>query len=94
MADPTNPYAPPTATVADVSDDAGTEPRLAERGTRLGAYMIDGLLMLLLVAPALLAAMIPGALGGTADATPPAILVWAVAHPVVSQLIWGIAGLL
>ncbi|MGH8570516.1 MAG: RDD family protein [Gammaproteobacteria bacterium] len=94
MADPTNPYAPPTATVADVSDHAGTEPRLAERGARLGASMIDGLLMLLLVAPAMLAAMIPGALGGTADATPPAILVWAVAHPVVSQLIWGIAGLL
>ncbi len=94
MADLTNPYAPPTATVADVSDHAGTEPRLAERGARLGASMIDGLLMLLLVAPAMLAAMIPGVLGGAADATPPAMLVWAEAHPVVSQIIWGMAGLL
>jgi uncharacterized RDD family membrane protein YckC len=93
MADPANPYAPPTATVADVSDHAGTEPRLAERGTRLGAYMIDALVMLLLFAPAMLAGIGLGGLGGTADATPPAILVWAEAHPVVSQIIWGIAGL-
>ena len=86
MADPPNPYAPPTATVADVGDHAGTEPRLAERGTRLGASMIDGLVMLLLLlAPAMLAGMVLGGLGGTADATTPAILVWVEAHPVVSQ---------
>ena len=94
MADPSNPYAPPTATVADVNDHAGTEPRLAERGTRLGASMIDGLVMLLLFASAMVAGMVLGDLGGTADATPPAILVWAEAHPVVSQIVWGIAGLL
>ena len=94
MADPANPYAPPTATVADVSDHAGTEPRLAERRTRLGAYMIDALVMLLLFAPAMLAGIGLGDLGGTADATPAAILVWAEAHPVVSQIVWGIAGLL
>ena len=94
MADPSNPYAPPTATVADVGDHAGAEPRLAERGTRLGASMIDGLVMLLLFAPAMVAGMALGDLGGTADATPPAILAWAEAHPVVSQIIWGIAGLL
>lgn len=94
MADPTNPYAPPTATVADVNDHAGTYPRLAERRTRLGASMIDGLVMLLLLPPAMLAGMVLGDWSGTADATPPAILVWAEAHPVVSQIIWGIAGLL
>lgn len=94
MADPSNPYAPPTATVADVSDHAGTESRLAERGTRLGASMIDGLVMLLLFASAMVAGMVLDDLGGTADATPPAILVWAEAHPVVSQIVWGIAGLL
>ncbi|MGQ0594615.1 MAG: RDD family protein [Gammaproteobacteria bacterium] len=94
MADPPNPYAPPTATVADVSDHAGTEPRLAERGTRLSASMIDGLVMLLLFAPAMWAGMVLGGLSGTAAATPPAILVWAEAHPVVAQIIWGIAGLL
>ncbi len=93
IADLPNPYAPPVATVADVSDHAGTEPRLAERGTRLGAYMIDGLVMLLLFAPAMVPAIILGGLGGTVDATPPAILVWAEAHPVVSQIVWGIAGL-
>ena len=66
MADPSNPYAPPTATVADVSDHAGTESRLAERGTRLGAFIIDGLLMLLLLlllAPAMLAGMVLGGVG-------------------------------
>jgi uncharacterized RDD family membrane protein YckC len=94
MADPANPYAPPVATVADVSDHAGTEPRLAERGTRLGASMIDGLVMLLLFAPAMLAGIGLGDLGGTADATPPAILVWAEAHPVVTQIVGDIAGLL
>ena len=93
MADPANPYAPPVAMVADVSDHAGTEPRLAERGTRLGASMIDGLVMLLLFAPVMLVGIGLGDLGGTADATPPAILVWAEAHPVVSQIVWGIAGL-
>ncbi len=63
MADPSNPYALPTATVADVGDHAGAEPRLAERGTRLGASMIDALVMLLLFAPAM------------ADATPPGMVV-------------------
>ena len=94
MADQANPYAPPVATVADVSYHAGTEPRLAERGTRLGASMIDGLVMLLLFAPAMLAGIGLGDLGGTADATPPAILVWAEAHPVVTQIVGDIAGLL
>ena len=63
MADPSNPYALPTATVADVGDHAGAEPRLAERGTRLGASMIDALVMLLLFAPAM----------ALPDATPPGI---------------------
>jgi len=93
MADLPNPYAPPTATVADVSDHAGTEPRLAERGTRLGAYMIDALVMLLLFAPAMVPAIVLGGFGSTADATPPAILVWAEAHPVASHIVWGIASL-
>ncbi len=94
IADPPNPYAPPTATVADVGDHAGTERRLAERGTRLGASLIDTLVMLLLFAPAMFAGMASGGLGGSADATPPAMLVWAEAHPLLSQIIWGIAGLL
>ena len=91
MADPPNPYAPPTATVADVSDHAGTYTRLAERGTRLGAFIIDGLLMLvlfLLLAPAMLAGMVLAGLGGTADATIPSIFVWVEVHPIVGLLVF------
>ena len=40
-ADLPNRYAPPTATVADGRYHSGTQPRLAERGTRLGAAVID-----------------------------------------------------
>ena len=44
----TNPYAPPQAVVADVSDPAaGIE--LADRGTRLGAALLDGLILFLMV---------------------------------------------
>jgi uncharacterized RDD family membrane protein YckC len=44
----TNPYAPPQSVVADVSDPAaGIE--LADRGTRLGASILDGLILFLLV---------------------------------------------
>lgn len=91
MVDPPNPYAPPTATVADVGDHAGTYTRLAERGTRLGAFIIDGLLMLLLLlllAPAMLAGMVLGGLGGTADATIPSIFVWVEVHPIVGLLVF------
>jgi len=44
----TNPYAPPQAVVADVVDPAaGVE--LADRGTRLGAALLDGLIFFLMV---------------------------------------------
>jgi len=43
----TNPYAPPTATVDDVR--ATTSVALAERSTRLGAAMLDGLIFAALV---------------------------------------------
>jgi uncharacterized RDD family membrane protein YckC len=44
----TNPYAPPRATVTDVQDPAG-EIVLADRGTRFGAAMVDGLIFSTLV---------------------------------------------
>jgi uncharacterized RDD family membrane protein YckC len=89
-----NPYAPPTATVADV--DTGAHARLAERGTRLGAAMIDGLVMLLLlVPPAMLLGMGAGdAMVGEEGAPPPAALVWIGAHPVAVQLISAVVGML
>src|SRR4051812_41804596 len=44
----TNPYAPPQAIVADVIDPtAGIQ--LAGRGTRLGAALLDGLILFLMV---------------------------------------------
>lgn len=51
----TNPYAPPQATVRDIADPtARTEP--AERVTRLGAAVLDGIIGMVIMA-------IPGALG-------------------------------
>lgn len=47
-----NPYAPPTANVDQGLQTHGEEYVLAERGTRLGAAIIDGLLMV--------AALLPG----------------------------------
>jgi uncharacterized RDD family membrane protein YckC len=44
----TNPYAPPQAVVADVIDPA-VEIQLADRGTRLGAALLDGLMILVMV---------------------------------------------
>jgi uncharacterized RDD family membrane protein YckC len=47
-----NPYAPPTARVQDVADSTGPG-ELAERGTRLGAFLIDSLILALVYLPAL-----------------------------------------
>jgi uncharacterized RDD family membrane protein YckC len=54
----TNPYAPPRAMVTDVQDPrASAVP--ADRGTRLGATMLDGIIFLVMVyLPLLLAAIV------------------------------------
>jgi uncharacterized RDD family membrane protein YckC len=44
----TNPYAPPQAVVADVIDPAAGI-HLADRGTRLGAALLDGLIVFVMV---------------------------------------------
>jgi uncharacterized RDD family membrane protein YckC len=50
---PQNPYAPPTAPVADVV--SGTGPgELAERASRLGAVIVDGLIVLVAYLPAMI----------------------------------------
>ena len=64
----TNPYAPPQAVVADVVD-----PRLtnvaAERGTRLAAAILDGLIMGgMIYAPFFIGAAIGGITGGPSQA--------------------------
>jgi uncharacterized RDD family membrane protein YckC len=47
---PRNPYAPPQSRVDDVADDSGVM-ELGGRGARLGASLIDGVLMLAIVMP-------------------------------------------
>ncbi|HSL20224.1 MAG TPA: RDD family protein [Vicinamibacterales bacterium] len=66
----TNPYAPPRAVVRDVRDpQAQAEP--AGRGTRLGAAILDGIIVTVMVYvpilffPAIGAAASPGAEGGS-----------------------------
>src|SRR5258706_2386070 len=65
-----NPYAPPQATVADVVD-----PRLghvaAERGTRLAAAILDGLIVgAMIYAPFVIGAVIGGIARGATDPAP------------------------
>src|SRR4051812_43217203 len=43
----TNPYAPPQAAVQDVTDPQ--QQALAGRGTRLGAAIVDGLILVIMV---------------------------------------------
>jgi uncharacterized RDD family membrane protein YckC len=45
-----NPYQAPAAAVADIADD-----QLASRGTRLGAALIDGLIMMAIIFPIMFA---------------------------------------
>ncbi len=58
-----NPYAPPTSDVNAGQAPAPAEGQLAERGTRLVAAMVDGLLYVVAALPAIIAAMSSGALG-------------------------------
>jgi uncharacterized RDD family membrane protein YckC len=51
-----NPYAPPTATVEDLVGDK-PEFELADRGVRLGAYVIDSVLALITVVPLIVGVM-------------------------------------
>jgi len=73
----TNPYAPPRSMVTDVLDPAG-EVILADRGTRFGAAMVDGLIFSAIVyLPAfLIFGAIPGFTGGYGRPDPtPALLI-------------------
>ncbi len=51
-----NPYAPPSAPVQDLTDTGGPG-ELAERSTRLGAYLLDALLLVIVYAPAIVGAL-------------------------------------
>lgn len=57
-----NPYAPPRASVEDVTNSAAT---LAERGTRLGAHILDVIILLAMVyVPLLIGLAVHQAIGG------------------------------
>jgi uncharacterized RDD family membrane protein YckC len=57
-----NPYAPPRASVQDVTNSAAT---LAERGSRLGAHILDVIILLAMVyVPLLIGLAVHHAIGG------------------------------
>ena len=63
----TNPYAPPQAAVRDIADP-GASTVLADRGTRLGASMLDGIILVaMVVVPFLLFGTIGASAGASAD---------------------------
>jgi uncharacterized RDD family membrane protein YckC len=85
----TNPYAPPRAAVLDIADPhASAVP--ADRGTRLGATMLDGIIFAVMVwAPFTMAAMAGGAAGRvTGGGTAGAILVVCVVVALVGFIAW------
>ena len=63
-----NPYAPPTARVEDVSDISGPG-ELAGRGIRLGAILLDALILGVAEGPAIFGGIKAMAAGGTAAMT-------------------------
>jgi uncharacterized RDD family membrane protein YckC len=85
----TNPYAPPRAAVRDIADPhASAVP--ADRGTRLGATMLDGIIFALMVyAPTTMAAIAGGNAGrATGGGAAGAILVVSVALALVGFIAW------
>jgi uncharacterized RDD family membrane protein YckC len=51
-----NPYAPPTARVQDLADSSGPG-ELADRGSRLGAYILDAIILAIVYLPAIVGAI-------------------------------------
>src|SRR3954447_7183191 len=81
-----NPYAPPRAAVTDVVNVVGIVP--ADRGTRLGAVLLDGLIAgamttLPLIAALMLTGAVPATAARAADATVALALVPALAGAIV-----------
>lgn len=86
----TNPYAPPQATVLDISDPhATTAP--ADRGTRLGAALLDGIIFAVMVyLPIGVAAFMGGIAAGTSngDVSLGAILIGSLGLALVGFIVW------
>jgi uncharacterized RDD family membrane protein YckC len=76
MTNPTNPYAAPSAVVDDIAEPGSLE--LAGRGRRLGAAIIDSLIIAI---PFMLLGGWFGFVGARPDAAANGILTWITAHP-------------
>src|ERR1700722_12505116 len=84
-----NPYAPPRAAVLDIADPHALAVP-ADRGTRLGATMLDGIIFAVMVyAPIMMAAMAEGAERSAAGrGTAGAILVVFIVLALVGFIAW------
>lgn len=85
----TNPYAPPQAAVYDVIDPAA-EFVLADRGTRLGAALLDGLIMLAIYLPLVVAAVMSESARtrGAGDDGTPVFIVAGFVLMLVGLVVW------
>ena len=85
-----NPYAPPTAVVEDIAAPQG-QMELADRGTRLGASILDGIIFAGMVyVPFLIAAAVLGATTGpSGEDETNALLIVAGLIGCVGFAIWG-----
>jgi uncharacterized RDD family membrane protein YckC len=85
----TNPYAPPRAAVYDVIDPAA-QFVLADRGTRLGAALLDGLIGLGVYSPLLVAAFVSESArrGSAGDGGTPAFIVGGLVLMLVGLVAW------
>jgi uncharacterized RDD family membrane protein YckC len=74
----TNPYAPPQAAVLDIDDPRATT-TLADRGTRLGATILDGIIFAAMVyLPVLLTVGVAGNRGGDGSGLEALVIVGAL----------------
>ena len=81
-----NPYAPPRAEVTDIFDPAAPL-ELADRGTRLAAFIVDGIIMACMwYLPFLLAMVLGGAFGG--NRTDGGVIVAGVLFASVGFAVW------
>jgi uncharacterized RDD family membrane protein YckC len=84
----TNPYAPPRAAVLDIADP-NAPTTLADRGTRLGAAILDGIIFAGMVyVPILIAAAIAGFGGRAGDDTTGAAFIVAGAVALAGFVAW------
>jgi uncharacterized RDD family membrane protein YckC len=84
----TNPYAPPRAAVLDIIDPT-VQVALADRGTRLGAALLDGIFMLPIYLPLVLSLAIGGSeAAGVEDSTGSAIVVGGFVLMLVGLIVW------